>query len=111
MATGKIVVSISNPLNEFLQWFGNISDTSAAEELQKLLPHSKVIKAFNTIFAADFSQPVIDGKKADTFIAGNDVEALNTVSEFVKTAGFNPIVAGELHMSRTLENMQFYLFN
>ena len=29
--------------------------TSAAEELQKLFPNAKVIKAFNTTFAEDFS--------------------------------------------------------
>jgi predicted dinucleotide-binding enzyme len=84
-------------------------DTSAAEELQKLLPNSKVIKAFNTTFAADFSTPVIDGKQVDAFIAGNDEEALETVKELVSTAGFNPVVAGDLSVSRTLENMQLLL--
>ena len=58
-------------------------DTSAAEDLQKLLPNSKVIKAFDTTFAADFSTPVIDGKQVDAFIVGNDEEALQTVSELV----------------------------
>lgn len=85
------------------------SDTSAAEELQKMLPHSKVIKAFNTTFAGDFSQPVIDGKTVDAFIAGNDEEGLETVSDVVRSAGFNPVKAGELSISRTLENMQSLL--
>ncbi|RYG27273.1 MAG: NADP oxidoreductase, partial [Chitinophagaceae bacterium] len=84
---------------------------SAAEELQKLLPNSRVIKAFNTTFAADFTTPVIDGKQVDAFIAGNDEDALNTVSELVTTAGFNPILAGHLEISRTLENMQLLLIN
>ena len=83
--------------------------TSAAEELQKLLPNSKVVKAFNTTFAADFSTPVIDGKQVDAFIGGNDKEAVETVKELVSTAGFNPIVAGELSVSRTLESMQLLL--
>lgn len=87
VATGKIVISISNPVV-------TNSDTSAAEELQKMLPHSKVIKAFNTTFAGDFSQPVIDGKTVDAFIAGNDEEALETVSDVVRSAGFNPVKAG-----------------
>ena len=65
VAVGKIVISISNPLN------ANYSDlvlsphTSAAEELQKLLPDSKVVKAFNTTLAADFTSPVIDGNLSD----------------------------------------------
>ena len=109
VANQKIVISIANPLNETYNGLVTPSDTSAAEELQKLLPNSKVIKAFNTTFAADFSTPVIDGKQVDAFIAGNDEEALQTVSELVTTAGFNPIVAGDLSVSRTLENMQLLL--
>lgn len=109
VANQKIVISIANPLNETYNGLVTSSDTSAAEELQKLLPNSKVIKAFNTTFAADFSTPVIDGKQVDAFIAGNDEEALQTVSELVTTAGFNPIVAGDLSVSRTLENMQLLL--
>lgn len=109
VANQKIVISIANPLNETYNGLVTAPDTSAAEELQKLLPNSKIVKAFNTTFAADFSTPVIDGKQADAFVAGNDEEAVNTVSELVETAGFNPIVAGELSVSRTLENMQLLL--
>jgi len=109
VANQKIVISITNPLNETYDGLLTTPDTSAAEELQKLLPNSKVVKAFNTTFAADFSQPIIDGKQTDAFIAGNDADALETVSELVKTAGFNHMIAGDLPVSRTLENMQFLL--
>ncbi|MBL7696947.1 MAG: NADPH-dependent F420 reductase [Chitinophagaceae bacterium] len=109
VANQKIVVSIANPLNATYDGLVTAPDTSAAEELQKLLPNSKVVKAFNTTFAADFTTPVIDGKQVDSFIAGDDEEALQTVSELVKTVGFNPIVAGKLPVSRILENMQFLL--
>ncbi|MBF9255027.1 SDR family NAD(P)-dependent oxidoreductase [Pontibacter sp. 172403-2] len=109
VANQKIVISIANPLNDTYDGLVTAPDTSAAEELQKLLPNSKVIKAFNTTFAADFSTPVIDGKQADAFIAGNDGEALQTVSELVSTAGFNPVIAGDLAVSGTLERMQLLL--
>jgi 8-hydroxy-5-deazaflavin:NADPH oxidoreductase len=109
VANQKIVISIANPLNERYNGLVTAPGTSAAEELQKLLPNSKVVKAFNTTFAGDFSTPVIDGKQVDAFIAGNDEEALQTVSELVATAGFNPIVAGDISVSRTLENMQLLL--
>jgi NADPH-dependent F420 reductase len=105
VATQKIVVSISNPLNETYDGLVTSPDTSAAEQLQNLLPDSKVVKAFNTVFAGDFLQPVIDDKQADVFIAGNENEAIGTVSEMVRVAGFNPIIAGDLSQSRTLENM------
>ncbi len=109
MANQKIVISIANPLNSTYDGLVTQWDTSAAEELQKLLPNSKIIKAFNTTFAADFSTPVIDGKQADAFIAGDDEEALQTGAELVSAAGFNPIVAGNLSVSRTLERMQLLL--
>jgi NADPH-dependent F420 reductase len=109
VANQKIVISIANPLNETYNGLVTDAGTSAAEELQKLLPNSKVIKAFNTTFAADFSTPVIDGKQVDAFVAGNDQSAIDTVSELVKTAGFNVMQAGDLSVSRTLENMALLL--
>jgi 8-hydroxy-5-deazaflavin:NADPH oxidoreductase len=109
VANQKIVISISNPVNNDFSGLVTDPSTSAAEELQKLLPNSKVVKAFNTTFAADFSTPVIDGKQVDAFVAGNDKEAVDTVSDLVKTAGFNPVVAGELTVSGTLERMQLLL--
>ena len=109
VANQKIVISIANPLNETYDGLVTPPDSSAAEELQKLLPQSKVVKAFNTTFAADFATPVIDSKQVDAFVAGNDEEAVQTVVELVETAGFNPIVAGDLGVSSTLERMQLLL--
>jgi NADPH-dependent F420 reductase len=109
VANQKIVVSIANPMNETFDGLVTPADSSAAEELQKLLPNSKVVKAFNTMFAADFTTPVIDGKKVDAFVAGNDDEAVETITALVKTAGFNPVKAGKLAVSGTLERMQLLL--
>lgn len=105
VANQKIVISIANPLNETYDGLLTAPDTSAAEELQKLLPNSKVVKAYNTVFAAGFATPVIGGQQADAFVAGDDAEAVQTVSGLVATSGFNPLVAGGLSVSRTLENM------
>jgi len=109
VANQKVVISISNPLNENYDALVTPPDTSAAEELQKLMPNSKVVKAFNTVFASVFTTPEIDGKQVDVLIAGNDGNAMVTVSELVQTAGFNPLVTGELLVSRTLENMALLL--
>lgn len=109
VANQKIVISISNPLNETYTGMVTAADTSAAEELQKLLPHSKVIKAFNSTFAADFYTPIIDGQTVDAFIAGDDEDALKVVADLVEIVGFNAVVAGNLSVSRTLESMQLLL--
>jgi 8-hydroxy-5-deazaflavin:NADPH oxidoreductase len=109
VATGKIVISISNPLNETYTALVTDTGKSAGEELQDALPYSKVVKAFNTIYAEDFAEPVIDNQTIDSLIAGNDEEALQTVAQLVAQAGFNPIVAGGLSVSSSMENMQLML--
>jgi len=105
----KIVISVSNPLNELYTGLITIPGTSAAEELQKLLPNAKVIKAFNTTFANDFGHPFINGQRVNCFIAGHDEDALEIVYDLVKVTGFNPVIAGDLSASRILESMQFLL--
>jgi 8-hydroxy-5-deazaflavin:NADPH oxidoreductase len=109
VVTGKIVVSVTNPLNETYDGLVTGPATSGAEELAKLLPYSKVIKAFNTVFAADFNSPQLGGNILDSFVAGDDDEAVKVVTELVNDAGFNPLIAGKLSMSRTLENMMVLL--
>lgn len=105
VAIGKIVISMSNPLNANYSDLVTPPNTSAAEELQKRLPNSKVVKAFNTTFPADFTAGA-DGKRADAFIAANNGNALDVVSGIVASAGFNPVVVGDLSVSRSLERMQ-----
>lgn len=106
---GKVVISISNPLNETYDGLVTDPATSAAEELQQALPDAKVVKSFNTVFAADYAQPNIDGKKVDAFVAGDDDNAVNQISEIVASMGLNPLIAGKLSTSRTLESMQLLL--
>ncbi len=99
VATQKIVISMPASISET----GDPATVSwkigATGELQERLSNSKIIKIFNT----DFTCPVIEGKRADAFIAGNDEEALETVSELVKTAGFNPVVAGDLSVKPEMQ--------
>lgn len=109
VVTGKIVVSITNPLNATYDGLVTGPATSGAEELAVLLPHSKVVKAFNTVFAADFATPTLGGTTVDCFIAGDDDQAVATVCQLVQDAGFTPVAAGTLPISRTLENMMLLL--
>ncbi len=104
-ANQKIVISIANRFSENSQEPGAAPAASAAEELQKILPHSRIVKAFNTIPATDFTKPVGDRKQIDAFIAGNNDDDLRDVSALVRAAGFNPVISGDLSMSLRLENM------
>jgi predicted dinucleotide-binding enzyme len=105
VVTQKVVISLANPSGKDLRELTVDPIVSMAEKLQKQLPHSKVVKAFNTLSADDFKQPVINGQKIDTFIAGEDEQALEMVAELTEHAGFNPIKVDDLAFSRTLEQM------
>ena len=111
VVTGKIVISAINPINETLDGLLTPPTTSAAEELARLLPHSKVVEAFNTIFAVNFDAPEFIGQAVDVFVAGDDDEAVSTVAQLVRDLGLIPLRAGKLSMSRTLENMMVLLIS
>ena len=73
---GKIVVDITNPLN-FETWDELVvpADSSAAQQLQKLLPESKVLKAFNNNFAATLQSGKIGELPTTVLVAGDDEDA------------------------------------
>lgn len=109
VAVGKIVISVSNPLDTSYTGLIAPGDISAAEELQRLLPYSKVVKTFNTTFDEEFATLTKGNQMADVFIAGNSREAVETVGEVISAAGFNPVYVGDLTMSRALERMRLWL--
>jgi predicted dinucleotide-binding enzyme len=109
VAIGKVVISTSNPIVDAYYTLDKSAEMSAAEDLQKLLPHSKVVKAFNTMFPRDFISQVVNGKPVDVHIAGNHGDAIETVSEVVTHAGFNPVVIGNLAISREFERSRVNL--
>jgi len=109
LITQKIVIDISNPLNETYDHLITASGKSAAEELQKALPNSKVVKAFNTLFACDLKQPTVKAKEIKTFIAGDDKEAVEAVSEIAVSMGLKPVIAGNISESGKLEQMMMQL--
>jgi predicted dinucleotide-binding enzyme len=83
---------------------GSVLDgTSAAEHIQARAPGARVVKAFNTAFASRQADPVVDGVALDGYLAGDDDQAKQTVSELVGSIGFRPIDVGPLVMARALE--------
>jgi 8-hydroxy-5-deazaflavin:NADPH oxidoreductase len=105
---GKIVVDISNPLNDTYSDLVTAPGASAAEEIRKLLPESvKLVKAFNTTFAGTLVAGNVAGQSLDVFIAGDDDAAKATVAEFVKSGGLNAIDVGPLQRARQLEALGF----
>lgn len=104
---GKILIECTNPLNE--DWSPLLlgQHTSAAEQIAALLPETKVVKAFNTIFADVMAKEHHDreGLKITAFVAGNDLEAKTAVLTLVEKAGLAPLDTGGLSSARYLEAM------
>jgi len=98
---GKVVIDTNN---YYPQRDGQIPEldnesTTTAELLQAHLPKSKVVKAFNHIYAA---QLPTDGRPAGTpnrralVIAGDDASAKVTVTKLLDSFGFDTVDAGPL---------------
>ncbi len=100
---GLIVVDATNQLtpdySSLAHW-----DRSTAEEIQDRTK-GRVVKAFNTVFAAVMPTGTTGGAQLDAYIAGDDDEAKATVAELTRSVGFRPIDVGDLSKARVLEGM------
>jgi 8-hydroxy-5-deazaflavin:NADPH oxidoreductase len=104
----KIVIDVTNPIN-IHDWSPLLlgEENSAGEQTAKLLPKSKVVKAFNAIFA-DVMTPekqVFNGEKLTAFIASDSSEAAKIVKRLADEAGFSGFIVGGIKNARYLEAM------
>jgi len=105
---GKIVVDITNPVN--FETFDSLTvptDSSATAEIAAALPGSKVVKAFNTAFAATLTSGQVGDLTTTVLIAGDDADAKSTLAGVVTSGGLKAIDAGGLHRARELEALGF----
>jgi hypothetical protein len=109
-ADGKPVVDVTNaigPKGELAVGFS----TSGAEKLQKMLPNAFVVKALNTVFAANQSTGQIGMEQLTLFVAGDQAKAKKTVMQLGRDIGFDPIDAGPLKNARYLEPMAMLIID
>ena len=102
VASGKTVIDATNALTPDLELAVGFT-TSGAEELQKLLPHAHVVKAFNTVFAQHMSTGKVNGEQLTAFVAGDNEAARKIVLALARAIGFDPVDAGLLKNARGLE--------
>lgn len=105
---GKIVVDITNPLN--FETFDSLvvpADSSAAAVIQSKLPAAKVLKAFNTTFAATLASKQVGSNTTTVQIAGDDDAAKAALAAAVQAGGINAVDAGALSRARELEALGF----
>lgn len=104
---GKLIIDATNPVNA--DWSPMLlgEQNSAGEEVAKLLPASRVVKAFNTIFADRMRADRLlqDGVRVTCFVASDHAESAAKVAALATDAGFAPCIVGPLHAARYLESM------
>jgi hypothetical protein len=104
---GKVVIDVSNRMSFGADGPAIDTTTSNAEELANLLPAAHVVKAFNTLFATNQADPIIDGVRLDGFVAGDDADAKSVVLDLVASIGLDPVDVGSLSRARQLEGLAF----
>ena len=104
---GKPVIDVSNRMT--FGPAGPVIDNgpSNAERLATWLPEAAVVKAFNTVFASNQVDPIVDGIQLDGFVASDDAAAKAVTLELVASIGLRPIDAGSLERAQQLEQLAF----
>jgi 8-hydroxy-5-deazaflavin:NADPH oxidoreductase len=102
--TGKIVIDTNN---YYPQRDGHIQEldderTTTSELVERYLPTSKIVKAFNHIYAAALTtdgQPAGTPNRRALAIAGNDIHAKAAVAGLIDQFGFDVVDMGPLSES------------
>jgi len=105
---GKTVIDILNPFNDdysdyILPW-----DTSAGEELAKILPGSRVVGIFKNIFWETFGHPEFAEGLSDVYVLGDDAAAKQAVMGLFARSPFRFIDGGATRNSRVVERMTLF---
>jgi predicted dinucleotide-binding enzyme len=106
---GKILLDVSNPL-DFSQGFPphlTVSNTdSLAEQIQRALPDTFVIKSLNTVNCAVMIEPSRVPGHHSVFVSGNDQHAKGRVMDFLRSLGWVSIIdLGDITSARAAEQL------
>lgn len=105
---GKILIDTANPYDISSDdiWSLTIcNDDSLGEEIQRLLPETKVIKTLNTVNANVMVDPGKLQEKTTVFVSGNDIEAKAAVVRILKEwFGWKDVIdLGDIITARSVE--------
>ena len=93
---GKIVVDVTNPILPDGSYV-DLGQSSSSEQVASQLPGSRLIKAFNTLYAAWLeAEPVQPAGRRVVFVSGDDAAAKQAVLHLIAALGFAPVDLGSL---------------
>jgi NADPH-dependent F420 reductase len=99
--TGKILIDCTNPTRGWPTV--DHSAGSGGEQVARLAPGAKVVKAFNTTGFENMRNPKYGAERVTMFYAGDDAEAKKVVHSLAQDLGFDPVDAGGLSQAYALE--------
>jgi len=99
--SGRVVLDITNPYGPG----GMDPDVNTTEQIQQWAPGARVVKGFNHVYAQNLTRPEVGGQASTVFLAGDDVEAKDTVSSLARDIGFDPVDAGGTDASLALTRL------
>ena len=105
---GLVLVDLTNPL-DFATFDSLVvpAGSSAAAEIATTVPGARVLKAFNTNFAATLAAKNVAGITTAVLIAGDDVDAKSALAGVIEAGGLKAVDAGSLKRARELEALGF----
>ena len=99
---GKVLIDTTNPLGADLRLTVGHTD-SGGEQVARWAVGARVVKAFNTTGFNIMGDPIVAGRHAVMFVAGDDPAAKSIVLDLASKLGFEAIDAGPLSSARMLE--------
>ena len=103
----KILVDCTNPEDpeadhEHVLGF----NTSGSEQIARLAPGARVVKAFNHLYGSMLLKGTdMNGVRASVFLCGDEAQAKEVVANLANDLELDPIDVGGLHRARLLEPM------
>jgi predicted dinucleotide-binding enzyme len=105
----KVVIDTTNPIggapeDGVLKFFTNNND-SLMQQLQRLIPEAKFVKAFNSVGNYVMYKPSYKQGPPTMFICGNDADAKQTVTDILTSFGWETEDMGKAIAAGTIESL------
>ncbi|GEJ56844.1 NADPH-dependent F420 reductase [Anaeromyxobacter diazotrophicus] len=103
---GKVVVDATNPYGADGK-VEDLGDATSSEEVLKVIPRSRLVKAMNTLFAQDLAsrgrKDLPLPERTVLLMAGDDEDAKQVVAELIRDIGYAAVDLGELREGGKLQ--------
>jgi predicted dinucleotide-binding enzyme len=73
--------------------------------MQRMLPNSLIVKAFNTVFAQTMSTGRVGRQRLTTLVASDDTTAKGTAMRLATDIGFDAVYVDPVRFARYIEPM------